>query len=245
MFLQGYGIGVLPAATDLSAKQLAAVSYTATGFDLSSAGGLCDGVLQNKPEQGAVCDVMQTGIAKMVASAAITAGNYVKIAANSQVAQATAGDTAIGKAVESAGASGDIIGVILIPNGYVIPALPQPSPNLFGVAAADLSGSQNAAVSITKDGFTVTAAGKACDGILQNTPKKGEACEVICSGAVKSTAAGAITAGDYVKVASNGQIIQAAAGDTATAMALETAKAAGDLIGINLIPNGYAIPNPS
>ncbi|ODN40976.1 hypothetical protein [Piscirickettsia litoralis] len=121
MFLQGYSIGVLPAAKDLSANQGAAVSYTGTGFDLAPVGGLCDGVLQNKPGQGAVCDVMQTGIAKMIASAAITAGNYVKVSANGQIAQAGEGDTAIGKAIDSAGATDDIIGVMLIPNGHAIP----------------------------------------------------------------------------------------------------------------------------
>ncbi|ODN41604.1 capsid cement protein [Piscirickettsia litoralis] len=124
MFLKGYNIGVLPAATDLSDYRFAAVNYTKTGYALATAGGLSDGVLQNNPEQGAVCDVMITGIAKMIASAAITAGNYVKVSTNGQIAQAGEGDTAIGKAIESANEAGDIIGVYLIPNGYAIPKPP-------------------------------------------------------------------------------------------------------------------------
>lgn len=124
MFLQGYHIGVLPAADDLSDYRYAAVNYTATGYALATAGGLSDGVLQNSPVEGAVCDVMTTGIAKMIASGVIAAGSYVKVAADGQIAQAAAGDVAIGKSVESAGAKGDIIGVYLIPNGYAIPKPP-------------------------------------------------------------------------------------------------------------------------
>ncbi|ODN41066.1 hypothetical protein BGC07_18130 [Piscirickettsia litoralis] len=67
---------------------------------------------------------MITGIAKMIASAAITAGNYVKVSTSGQIAQAGEGDTAIGKAIESANEAGDIIGVMLIPNGYAIPKPP-------------------------------------------------------------------------------------------------------------------------
>lgn len=103
------------AAADLSADQFLFVVMSSTGIALNtSAGGVCLGVLQNKPLAGQAADVWADGsVSKVVASAAITAGAKIMSTALGKAATATTGLAIMGIALDGAGASGDLITVYL------------------------------------------------------------------------------------------------------------------------------------
>lgn len=112
----GFSIGTLTAAADLSAKQFYAVRVSAAQqVNVPGSAGLAIlGILQNKPESGKVADVMVTGVTKVKAGAAISAGARVMADNGGKIITlATSGSVGIGFALEAAGADGDIISIAL------------------------------------------------------------------------------------------------------------------------------------
>lgn len=106
----------LVAAADLSANQYHALRVTAawTVNTTNAAGMACLGVLQNKPASGAAAEVMQSGITKAIAGAAISAGAEVMAGADGRIiTAATAGSNVIGIALEAAGAANEVISIAL------------------------------------------------------------------------------------------------------------------------------------
>lgn len=106
----------LVSGNNLTAKQYHAVRVTAafTVQDTNAAGMACLGVLQNKPNTGEVAEVMQSGITKAVAGAAITVGAEVMAGADGRIiTAATAGSNVIGIALETAANANEVISVAL------------------------------------------------------------------------------------------------------------------------------------
>lgn len=105
----------LEASADLSTKQFYLIDIGATGAAVNTtAGGIVDGVLQNKPNAaGQEANVAFSGVSKVVAGAAITRGARVASDANGKVVAAVSTDHVCGTALEAATADGDIISVLL------------------------------------------------------------------------------------------------------------------------------------
>lgn len=103
------------ASADLSTKQFYFVNISATGAAVNTtAGGIVDGVLQDKPSAlGESCAVGVRGVSKVTAGAAITAGARVMSSATGKAITATATNNISGTALEAATADGDIISVLL------------------------------------------------------------------------------------------------------------------------------------
>lgn len=104
------------AGSDLSAKQFHAVKLT--GDKAVGAAGSADlalGVLQNDPLQGDAAAVAYAGVSKCKLGANVAVGNRVAPDAAGALAPVSAGQFPIGVALE-AGASGEIVSVLLIPN---------------------------------------------------------------------------------------------------------------------------------
>jgi hypothetical protein len=104
------------AAADLSTKQYHFVAYNSSSqvASVASAGAEADAVLQDKPAaQGRACSIAISGVSKVVASAAITAGAAVTSNNAGRAQTATTGNRVLGKALESASAAGDVIKVLL------------------------------------------------------------------------------------------------------------------------------------
>jgi len=104
------------AETDLSTKQYLVVELGAgdNQVDVCDAQGeISIGVLQNDPAAGEAALVQFLGTTKAVAGAAITKGARVTTGAAGKVEAAATGDYVIGRALEAAGADGDIIEVLL------------------------------------------------------------------------------------------------------------------------------------
>jgi len=97
------------AAADLSALQYTFVKLDANGNLIAStvAGEKVVGVLQNKPKLGETATVRPLGMSKVVASAAIAAGDYI--------APAGAGGTAktASRLVAATGVASNVIGMAL------------------------------------------------------------------------------------------------------------------------------------
>lgn len=74
--LQGLDIGFLKASADLSAYQFMGVKISTTDFTVEPAtAGVCDGILQNKPEAaGRACQVRRDGVSQVVLGGTVTAG---------------------------------------------------------------------------------------------------------------------------------------------------------------------------
>lgn len=106
----------LVAGEDLSAKQYYIVQLDASG-DVEVGEGATDllvGVLQNKPESGENAIYRFLGTTKVIASAAIAIGALVTTTnAGKAVTTTTDKDVVIGRALEAAGAAGDIIEIQL------------------------------------------------------------------------------------------------------------------------------------
>jgi hypothetical protein len=108
----------LKADADLSAKQYHIVRQSAAkSCNLASLATdvTVAGVLQNKPQSGEHASVCDLGISKVVAGAVITQGKHVTCDTSGRAITVTSGDMAVGRALEAAGAAGDIIGVRLYP----------------------------------------------------------------------------------------------------------------------------------
>lgn len=107
----------LPANADLSTKQYFFVNLTnssGTGrVALAGDGEFAIGVLQNKPSAaGDAAKVAISGIAKVEAGGAITAGNPVAVDASGNAVAASSGDIVVAVAVNSA-VDGDVVEVLL------------------------------------------------------------------------------------------------------------------------------------
>ena len=106
----------IPAGADLSAKQYTFVKISGTGvISVAAATDAPIGVLLNDPASGETAAVAVSGIVKLVASAAITAGATIGTTATGTAVTLAAGtDTTkyiVGRAITAAGAAGDIITV--------------------------------------------------------------------------------------------------------------------------------------
>lgn len=105
------------AAADLSAYQYLAVGYTTNGQVTVNSGATYNyvGILANKPEaQGRAASVVVQGRFKAVAGAAIASYNIpLKVGAGGYLTIATSGTPIVGRNVELASSSGNIITVDL------------------------------------------------------------------------------------------------------------------------------------
>lgn len=110
----------LVAAADLSALQWHLVNVNGTGLcAISGAGVRAVGVVQNKPIQGAVATIVVTGISKVVAGAAVTAGDELMSDSTGRAITATSGQQGLGVALQSAAAAGVIIPMLIRARGTV------------------------------------------------------------------------------------------------------------------------------
>lgn len=114
-------IASFTAENDLSAKQFFLMELGASAGQVDVCDGATDrvvGVLINKPEAGEVAEVQVFGIAKAVASAAITKGATVGTTnAGKLVAKTADADFICGIALEAAAADLDVISILLTPGG--------------------------------------------------------------------------------------------------------------------------------
>lgn len=106
----------LAAGADLSAKQYTFVKMSGTGVvGAAAATDVCIGILQNAPTSGKTAEVAVSGVSKVKASAAISAGALVGVTSTGTAVALTVGtDTTkyvFGQAITAAGAAGDIIAV--------------------------------------------------------------------------------------------------------------------------------------
>lgn len=110
------------------------------------------------------------------------------------------------------------------------------------LAGADLSSSQFYAVVVNSSGAVVAAgAGVQVDGILQNKPASGEVAAVWGPGSVSKCSAGAaITLGDAVASAADGQVVTATTGDFIIGRALQAAANADEIISVWVTMPGVA-----
>lgn len=127
--IQGFTVGVIPANSDLSAKQFYAVNVIpATGSNQGTAGAGVGspsasgdailGVLQNNPLLGEAAEVMVHGVSKAVIQGSVTVGQLLMSVPGGKLAVATSGKYAVAQALE-AGSDSTIVTVLLIRNGLV------------------------------------------------------------------------------------------------------------------------------
>jgi hypothetical protein len=110
------------AAADLSARQFRFVNIDNTGkAAMPAAGGRAIAVLQNKPGSGQACELMFSGISKVEAGAAVTAGDNVATDVQGRAVLSATGNTIIGIALESASGPGIVIPVLLYRVGGLTP----------------------------------------------------------------------------------------------------------------------------
>lgn len=111
----------LVASGNLSAHQFKFVTIGASGAALNTTvGGIVDGVLQDKPTAaGEATQVAFSGVSKVVAGALVNKGAEVMSDANGKAVTATTGINVAGRALEAAGADGELIAVLLNTRGYI------------------------------------------------------------------------------------------------------------------------------
>lgn len=111
----------LAAAADLSTHQHKFVKVTAPGkVNLATVlGEVILGVLQNKPAgDGHAAEVAIDGsVAKVLAGGIVTAGQFVTADATARAAAAGTGENRCGIALETSGAAGQLIAVLLANKG--------------------------------------------------------------------------------------------------------------------------------
>jgi hypothetical protein len=116
--VKGFDLGTASAAADLSGNQFYAVKMTSTGWNLAGAGEPADGILQDAPDAlGKVALVRITGASKSVCGAAVAQGAEVMANAAGKFITATSGNNILGRALEAAGADGDIVAVLISKQG--------------------------------------------------------------------------------------------------------------------------------
>lgn len=111
-------------------------------------------------------------------------------------------------------------------------------------AAADLSAKKYTAVKVIA-AFTVssvTVAGEAPYGILQNDPKINESATVRRIGITHAKAGAAVAAGAKIAVAADGRLITAVTGNTIIGTALSAAGAANVIFALDLLGQGATAP---
>jgi len=106
-----------------------------------------------------------------------------------------------------------------------MPSIATPSKIINLAAGSDLSSSQYKAVVLSSDGAVdVAGANAATIGFVQNLPTAGKSVEIASmGGGATAIAGGTITAGDFLKTDSAGDVVTAFVGDTYCALALESA----------------------
>lgn len=107
----------MAAGADLSAKQYHVVRQSAANTvdvaSLATDSAIC-GVLDNKPTAaGNEATVRDQGLAKIVAGGAITQGVHLTTQSAGRAIAVASGGVAIGRALEAAGADGEVIAVRL------------------------------------------------------------------------------------------------------------------------------------
>ncbi len=109
----------LPASADLSASQYLFVVATSGQAAVAGAGVVAAGVLQNDPgAAGQPATIMATGVSKVVAGAAVTAGARVMSNASGKAVAATGTNFVTGMALTAAGAADEVISVYVNPMGH-------------------------------------------------------------------------------------------------------------------------------
>lgn len=112
----GWGAWSAPAENDLSSSQYKALEL-GSGETVDVADGAADlivGILQNKPEANEACEILSSGISKVLAGAAVTRGARVGTDASGRAVAKTAdADLTFGIALEAASAAGEYISVLL------------------------------------------------------------------------------------------------------------------------------------
>ena len=129
-------------AADLSTHQYKFVDIDATGkVNLPGAGGRALAVLQGKPGSGQAAELMFSGISKVVAGGAITAGDGLKVDASGRVVTAGADPDVVGIALMAASGANIVISVLFgFGGGAATGAGGQ------GVAVADVAAMTQAAI---------------------------------------------------------------------------------------------------
>jgi len=102
------------AGDDLSDKQFHLVSLDESGQVVLAGSGFALGVLTNDPRAGETATVQYTGVARVVAGAALTYLDHVTSDASGRAVVASAGDTVVGLAIGEASGNGDLVSVLLL-----------------------------------------------------------------------------------------------------------------------------------
>ena len=104
------------AGSDLSASQYRLMIVNASGqLAAASTGAKADGVLQDKPTAaGRPGTLGINGVSKVEAGAAITAGDDIAAGTSGKAAVAGTGDVVVGRAMEDAGADGDLFAMLIV-----------------------------------------------------------------------------------------------------------------------------------
>lgn len=106
------------AGIDLSTHQFKAVKYDGSGnLILCTAGALAAGVLQNDPTSGQAGDVMVLGVSRAIAGGSFAKGVALASNAAGLLVAAAGGDHVVGVSRGAAGASGDIVPVLVTLGG--------------------------------------------------------------------------------------------------------------------------------
>ena len=107
------------AGSDLSAAQYTFVAMASDGAvdQTANATAAILGVLQNDPAAGRAATVAVAGVTKLVAAAAIAAGAEIAVQTGGKCRTASTGLRIHGVALTASAADGDIIEVLLLPNG--------------------------------------------------------------------------------------------------------------------------------
>jgi hypothetical protein len=110
----------VPASADLSAKQYTFVTVNTSGLLVNTGdGAYAIGVLQDKPAAaGEVGEVAISGVVKVKAGGAITAGNAVASDLNGEAIVAASADIRLGVAMQDA-AENDVISIVFNPAAAV------------------------------------------------------------------------------------------------------------------------------
>lgn len=111
--IPGEDIGVEVAATDLTTHQFKAVEFTAYGVDLAPAESHDIGILQNDPDTDEAANVMISRVSKARAGAAFAKGADLMVGTSGKLIEATTGKPIVARALEAAGADGDLVAVKL------------------------------------------------------------------------------------------------------------------------------------
>ncbi len=103
------------AAADLSAAQNHILRLSAANAcnisSLATDSDMC-GILQNKPQSGEYASIQYSGEGRVVVGAAVTAGDHLTCNGSGRAITVTSGSMALGQALETAGADGQLIDII-------------------------------------------------------------------------------------------------------------------------------------